>query len=199
MPAKLELDPAYIHDRSAFKDLRIIGRIIGKLIGVEDPYWIPSSSLKVNFEMRSRITLQDPATSMAKTEPKTRPTTASVKDHIDALPTEQQRVDSRALVQLMQAITKAAPVMWGPSIIGFGSTHLTYASGRQLDWPIIGFSPRKTNLSIYLTCDIKQYQPLLDQLGKHTTGVGCLYVKRLADVDSKVLEKLVKVAVKEGV
>ncbi|MEX1132193.1 MAG: DUF1801 domain-containing protein [Flavobacteriales bacterium] len=127
-------------------------------------------------------------------EAKTRPTTASVSDFLDALPTEQQRNDSRALVKLMQDSTQEKPVLWGPSIIGFGSMPLKYASGRELDWPIIAFSPRKTALTIYLTCDIKQYQPLLEKLGKHSTGVGCLYIKRLSDVDSKVLAKLVKVA-----
>lgn len=129
------------------------------------------------------------------TEPKTRPTTASVSDFIAALPTEQQRSDSHALVKLMQDATQQKPVLWGPNIIGFGSVPLKYASGRELDWPIIAFSPRKTALTLYLTCDIKQYQPLLEKLGKHSTGVGCLYIKRLSDVDSKVLGKLVKVAV----
>jgi hypothetical protein len=126
--------------------------------------------------------------------PKTRPTTASVEAFIDALPNEQQRTDSRALVKLMQGVTKETPVMWGPGIIGFGSTPLKYANGKELDWPIIAFSPRKTALTLFFTCDIKQYQPLLEVLGKHSTGVGCLYIKRLSDVDGKVLEKLVKVA-----
>lgn len=132
------------------------------------------------------------------TEAKTRPTTANVDDFIAALPTEQQRDDSRNLVQLMSRHTGHGPVLWGPNIIGFGSTHLKYASGRELDWPIIAFSPRKTALSIYLTCDIKQYEGLLEKLGKHKTGVGCLYIKRLSDVDAKVLEQMVKVAVKEA-
>lgn len=132
---------------------------------------------------------------MASTEPKTRPTTASVSGFIDGLATEQQRSDSRDLIKLMQDTTQEPPVLWGPNIIGFGSMPLKYASGRELDWPIIAFSPRKTALTLYLTCDIKQYQPLLDKLGKHSTGVGCLYIKRLSDVDGKVLEKLVKVAV----
>lgn len=129
------------------------------------------------------------------TEAKTRPTTASVDDFIAALPTEQQRDDSRILSALMSRHTGQPPVLWGPSIIGFGSTHLKYASGHELDWPVIAFSPRKTALTLYLTCDIKQYQALLEKLGKHKTGVGCLYIKRLSDVDDKVLEKLVKVAV----
>lgn len=129
------------------------------------------------------------------TEAKTRPTTASVDDFIATLPTEQQRDDSRTLVTLMGRHTGQPPVLWGPNIIGFGSMPLKYASGRELDWPVIAFSPRKTALSIYLTCDIKQYQALLEKLGKHKTGVGCLYIKRLSDVDAKVLEKMVKVAV----
>jgi hypothetical protein len=129
-------------------------------------------------------------------EAKTRPTTANVDDFIAALPTEQQRTDSRTLVHLMSRHTGHGPVLWGPNIIGFGSVPLKYASGRELDWPIIAFSPRKTALTLYLTCDIEQYRHLLDKLGKHTTGVGCLYIKRLGDVDAKVLDKLVKVAVK---
>ena len=128
-------------------------------------------------------------------EAKTRPTTASVDDFIAALPTEQQRTDSRTLAALMSRHTGQPPVLWGPNIIGFGSTHLKYASGRELDWPVIAFSPRKTALTLYLTCDIKQHQALLDKLGKHKTGVGCLYIKRLSDLDAKVLEKMVKVAV----
>jgi len=129
------------------------------------------------------------------TEAKTRPTTASVSDFIEALPTEQQRADSRTLVALMGRHTGQPPVLWGANIIGFGSMPLKYASGRELDWPVIAFSPRKTALSIYLTCDIQEYQPLLEKLGKHKTGVGCLYIKRLSDVDAKVLEKMVQVAV----
>jgi hypothetical protein len=131
-------------------------------------------------------------------EPKTRPTTASVEAFVEALPRAQQRDDSRALIGLMQGITRQPPVLWGPNIIGFGSAPQKYASGRELDWPIIGFSPRKTNFSIYITCDIQQYQALLDQLGTYSTGVGCLYIKRLSDVDAQVLEKLVKAAVKGG-
>jgi hypothetical protein len=119
-----------------------------------------------------------------------------VEDFINALPVEQQRDDSRTLATLMGRITKEPPKLWGTAIIGFGRAPLQYASGRELDWPIIAFSPRKTALTLYLTCDIKQYQHLLEQLGKHTTGVGCLYIKRLSDVDAKVLEKLVKVAAK---
>lgn len=128
--------------------------------------------------------------------PKTRQTDASVDAFIDALPLEQQRDDSRTLVKLMGRITKAPPRMWGPSIIGFGSVPLKYASGRELDWPVVAFSPRKAALTLYLSSDIKRHQQLLDQLGRHKTGQGCLYVKRLSDVDMKVMEELVKVAVK---
>ncbi len=127
--------------------------------------------------------------------PKTRPTTDSVDAFIDSLSGDQQREDSRALIKLMQAATRQQPVLWGPAIVGFGSTPLKYANGKEMDWPIIAFSPRKTALTLYLTCDIKQYEPMLEKLGKHSTGVGCLYIKRLADVDMKVLEKVVKVAV----
>ncbi len=132
------------------------------------------------------------------TAPKTRPTTDSIDAFIDALPKEEQRDDSRTLIKLMQAATRQPPILWGSAIIGFGSTPLKYANGKELDWPIIAFSPRKAALTLYLTCDIKQYESHLQKLGKYSTGVGCLYVKRLSDVDAKVLEKLVKVAVKDA-
>ncbi len=133
---------------------------------------------------------------MAKTELKTKETTASVDAFIDALASEQQRDDSRALVKLMGGITKNAPKLWGPSIVGFGSTTLKYDTGREVEWMRCGFSPRKAAITLYFTCDIAQYASHLEKLGKYTTGKGCLYIKRLSDVDAKVLEALVKKAVK---
>jgi hypothetical protein len=134
---------------------------------------------------------------MAKAELKTKETTASVNAFIDALASEQQRDDSRALVKLMGGITKSAPKLWGPSIIGFGSTTLKYDTGREVEWMQCGFSPRKAAITLYFTCDIAHFADQLEKLGKHTTGKGCLYIKRLSDVNAKVLEALVKKAVKE--
>lgn len=133
---------------------------------------------------------------MAKVELKTRETDASVEDFINSVESDERREDAFRLLEIFKRITKEEPKMWGPAIIGFGSTMLKYASGRELDWPHVAFSPRKANLSLYVTCDIKEYEPLLESLGKHKTGVGCLYIKRLADVDLKVLEKLIKTGYK---
>jgi hypothetical protein len=133
---------------------------------------------------------------MAKAELKTNQTEASVDAFMDALPNEQQRDDSRALVKLMGGITKSPPKLWGPSIVGFGSTTLRYDSDREVEWMKCGFSPRKAAITLYFTCDIAQYGDHLDKLGKHTTGKGCLYIKRLADVDAKVLRALITAAVK---
>ncbi|MDX9751283.1 MAG: DUF1801 domain-containing protein [Flavobacteriales bacterium] len=127
---------------------------------------------------------------MAKAELKTRETDASVDDFIAAQPKDEVRSDCRALIALMSELTGAPPKMWGAAIVGFGSVPLTYASGRQLDWPLLAFSPRKTALTLYLTCDIQQYAGQLARLGKHSTGKGCLYIKRLADVDMGVLRGL---------
>jgi len=122
-------------------------------------------------------------------ENKTKPTKVSVAAFIAALTDPAQRADAKALVKLMQSATGEKPKMWGPSIIGFGSYHYTYDSGREGDMPVIGFSPRKAATVLYgLSSDARG---LLAKLGKHTTGKGCLYIKKLADVDQKVLETMV--------
>ena len=122
---------------------------------------------------------------------KTKPTASSVPAFIDAIPDEAKRADAKALAKLMQRATGEKPKMWGPSIVGFGSCHYTYESGREGDMPLAGFSPRKTATVVYLNTGFGDYDALLAQLGKHTTGKGCLYIKRLSDVDRKVLETLV--------
>jgi len=128
---------------------------------------------------------------------KTKETNASVSDFINAVPDEQKRKDSFTLVQMMQKATKEEPKMWGSSLIGFGNVrYKSPATGREVDWLRIGFSPRKANLSLYLTLDIKAYAALLKKLGKHKTGVGCLYINKLGDVDMKVLEELINIAAK---
>ena len=97
----------------------------------------------------------------------------------------------------MEEITETRPLMWGTSLIGFGSYHYVYASGREGDWPVAGFSPRKRDLTIYIMPGFGNYQPLLKQLGPHKTGKSCLYLKRLDDVDTRVLERLIKRSVSD--
>jgi uncharacterized protein DUF1801 len=122
---------------------------------------------------------------------KTRPTTVSVASFIAALSDETRRADAMALVKLMQAQSGEKPRMWGTSIIGFGSYHYTYDSGREGDMPIIAFAPRKAATVLYLGSGLNGSKSLLSTLGKHSTGKGCLYIKRLADVDNSVLKQIV--------
>jgi len=124
-------------------------------------------------------------------ENKTKLTEISVSAYIEALTNQTSRADAKALVQLMQRATGEKPKMWGPSIIGFGSYHYKYDSGREGDAPIIGFSPRKAATVLYNTAGCGDREALLAKLGKHTTGKGCLYIKKLADVDQGVLGALV--------
>ena len=127
----------------------------------------------------------------SKTESKTKPTRQSVEAFIAAVPDAGKRADANVLVDLMQEVTGEPPVLWGPSIIGFGCYHYRYESGREGDSPIVGFSPRKTTLAIYIMTGFEDAGGLLARLGKHSTGKSCLYVKRLADVDMGVLRELV--------
>jgi hypothetical protein len=122
---------------------------------------------------------------------KTKPTQLSVAAYIDALTDETKRADAKALVKLMQSATGEKPKMWGPSIIGFGSYHYTYESGREGDMPLAGFSPRKAATVLYGMRGSSDAEALIAKLGKHTTEKGCIYIKKLADVDPKVLEALV--------
>ncbi len=128
---------------------------------------------------------------------KTRPTGASVEAFIDAVEHPRRREDARTLLELMHRVTGEEPVMWGPSIVGYGSYHYRYASGQEADWPVVGFSPRKQNLSIYIMTGFEASDALLSRLGKHKTGKSCLYVNKLADVDLEVLETLVRASVAE--
>lgn len=131
---------------------------------------------------------------MANAEPKTRETDASVEDFINSVENAERREDGRKLIGIFGDITGEQPKMWGEAIVGFGKTPLKYASGRELEWPVIAFSPRKRDLTLYLTCDIARYASLLEDLGPHKTGVGCLYIKRLSDVDEAVLADLIRTA-----
>ena len=123
-------------------------------------------------------------------ENKTKPTEVSVAAFIDGLTDEARRTDAKALIKLMQNASGEKPKMWGPSIVGFGSCHYKYDSGREGDMPLIGFSPRKAASVLYGLNGFKDADTVLAKLGKHTTGKGCVYIKKLSDVDHKVLEAL---------
>jgi len=125
-------------------------------------------------------------------EPKTRPTEQDVDAFLDAIKDAGKREDCQALAGLMREVTGAEPRMWGASIVGFGSYHYRYATRREGDAPLTGFSPRKQNLTLYLSYGLEGYTDLLQNLGKHKLGKACLYIKRLADVDQAVLRELVR-------
>jgi len=129
-------------------------------------------------------------------EPKTKPTKQSVEKFIKNLPDAQVREDCATISQLMQQATRSEPQMWGTSIIGFGIKQIMYAGGKTGDWPIIGFSPRKQNLTLYVGAG-SQDPELMKSLGKHTTGKGCLYIKRLSDVDLPTLKKIIRASAKK--
>ena len=123
---------------------------------------------------------------------KTKQTAASVDSFIESVPNEQQRKDSHVILKMMEKATKEQPKMWGSSLIGFGTKrYKSPATGREVDWFKIGFSPRKSNLSLHLVLDLKKHADALNKLGKHKTGAGCLYINKLEDVDLKILEKLI--------
>jgi hypothetical protein len=130
-------------------------------------------------------------------EPKTRPTKASVTAFIDEQPDPARRADCRTLVRLMTAATRQKPVMWGPSIVGFGSYTYAYSSGKELTWPLLGFSPRKQQLVVYIMPGEEKYKEAMARLGPHSFGKSCLYIKRLADVDQAALRKILATSVKE--
>ena len=127
---------------------------------------------------------------------KTRPTDASVDAFIDALDSERRRDESRQLVAFMREATGAEPVMWGERIVGFGEAHMVYASGREIDWFEVGFSPRTRALSLYLMPGVERFAEILGRLGPHRHGAGCLYVTRLQKVDEAVLRELIQASVR---
>lgn len=129
-------------------------------------------------------------------EPKTKPTNASVKEFLNEISEPERRADCFAVAKLMEEITGEKPTMWGPSIVGFGTQHYKYASGREGDWPIAAFSPRKKDLTLYLMVGFEKNAELMEKLGKHSTGKSCLYIKRLSDVHVPTLRKLIKESVK---
>ncbi len=129
-------------------------------------------------------------------ELKTSKTAAPVGAFLKTVANEQLRKDAKVVAAMMEEITGAKPAMWGANIVGFGSHPLVYPDGRELDWMLTAFAPRKNNLTLYVLGDFKECEPLLKKLGKHSRGGSCLHIKRLADVDLPTLKKLVEASVK---
>ncbi len=129
---------------------------------------------------------------MAKAELKTKETTASVDDFIASVENSARRADAEKVLEMYKRVTGEEPKMWGPAIVGFGSGVLKYPDGREIDWMLAAFSPRKQNMTLYVICNSPKQPALLAKLGKHSTSVACLYFKELSDVDEKVLEAVVK-------
>ena len=130
-------------------------------------------------------------------EIKTKQNSASVEDFIAGIPDEQKRKDSQIILKMMEEATQEKPQMWGSSLIGFGKLrYKSPATGREVDWFKMGFSPRKANLSLHMGLNVQKHAENLDKLGKYKTGVGCLYINKLEDVDIKVLEKMISAAAK---
>jgi len=127
-------------------------------------------------------------------ELKTKKNNASVQGFLNSVEHEKRRTDSLVVLELMKKITGEEPAMWGDSIVGFGSYHYRYASGREGDWMITGFSPRKQSLTLYIMPGFEKYADLMEQLGKYRTGQACLYINKLEDVDLNVLERLISKA-----
>lgn len=147
----------------------------------------------------SKYALHNMAAKKSKlVEIKTKPTAASVEDFIQAIADEQKRKDCFVLIDMMKKATGEEPKLWGSSIIGFGNRrYKSPNTGREVDWLLIGFSPRKANLSLYISVNIQEHAEALQKLGKHKTGVGCLYINKLEDVDVKVLQKMITTTVKQ--
>jgi len=124
-------------------------------------------------------------------ELKTKKNDASVADFLNAVEKDQKRADAWTILEMIQTITGDEPSMWGDSIVGFGAYHYETKAGTKGDWPVVGFSPRKRNLTLYVMPGFGEFDDLLSKLGKHKTGVGCLYINKLADVDLDVLRDLV--------
>jgi hypothetical protein len=130
-------------------------------------------------------------------EAKTKKTEASVDDFLAGISPEKKRQDAIAICDLMKKVTKAEPKMWGTSIVGFGSYHYKYASGHEGEWPLVGFSPRKQNLTLYLMLGFDNTEALLSKLGKHKTGKVCLYINSLDDIHLPTLRQLIQQSVAE--
>lgn len=129
---------------------------------------------------------------MAKAKLQTQETNASVDDFIAAIENPVRRADAEKVLAMYKRVTGEEPKMWGPAIVGFGNGVLRYPDGREIDWMLAAFSPRKQNMTLYVISDSPKQPALLAKLGKHTTSVACLYINKLSDVDEKVLEAVVK-------
>jgi len=129
-------------------------------------------------------------------EAKTKQTNASVEKFLREIPDPVKREDSMKVAAMMSEITRHKPKMWGPNIVGFGSRHYKYASGQEGDWPVVAFSPRKQNLTLYIMSGLTEDNELLKKLGQHTIGKSCLYIKRLSDIDTPTLKKLIRLSLK---
>ncbi|HEX9091303.1 MAG TPA: DUF1801 domain-containing protein [Anaerolineales bacterium] len=130
-------------------------------------------------------------------ELKTQPTEFSVEEFLNSITDEPKHTDALAILDMMHQATGAPPIMWGSSIVGFGNRHYRYASGREGDWFLVGFSPRKDNLTLYLSCADIQNDDLKQKLGRYKNGKGCLYIKRLADVDTGFLKEMIRRSVQK--
>lgn len=133
---------------------------------------------------------------MTKYEPKTRETDASVEDFLNSVENKERREDGFRVLEMFTRLTGEKAKMWGGAIIGFGKAPIKYADGSELEWPAVAFSPRKQNLTLYVLTATEKQKKLFEKLGKHSTSVSCLYIKRLSDVDEKVLEKIIADAYK---
>ena len=129
-------------------------------------------------------------------ELKTKKNKKSVSAFLESIADDRKRKDAETIMKMMKRITKETPTMWGDSIVGFGSYHYVYDSGREEDWFVAGFAPRKRNLTLYVMSGFKRHDPLMKKLGKYKTGMSCLYITKLDDIDMDVLEDLVKESVK---
>jgi len=129
-------------------------------------------------------------------ELKTQKTKASVSAFLNAIEDDQIRKDCKAVAAMMQKATKAKPALWGTNIVGFGSVRMKYASGRELDWMLVAFAPRKKQMTLYIMSGFERHDELMAKLGKHSHGKGCLHIKRLADVHLPTLQKLIEASVK---
>lgn len=128
---------------------------------------------------------------MAKNQNKTQITKASVEGFLNKVPDDKKKADSYTVLEMMKRLSGKGPQMWGPSLVGFGSYHYKYESGREGDFFRVGFSPRKQALTVYIMPGFERFTELMDKLGKYKTGKSCLYIKKLEDVEMPVLEELV--------
>ena len=131
-------------------------------------------------------------------EIKTKPTSSSVEEFIHSISDEQKRKDSFTILKLMKEASGEEPKMWGASLIGFGNKrYKSPKTGREVDWFVLGFSPRNANFSLHLGLDVQQHSKALEKLGKHKTGVGCLYINKLTDIDLFILKGMIEAVINE--